>query len=505
MRFISIIVAALVAGCAPVGPDFVRPDAPTKPEWLDAELEQYTTDADDLAEWWKRLNDPVLDNLIETAHKQNNSLKIAGLSVIEAQANLQLATGNKYPQTQAIAGNATAIGNSKRSNDSTLSDLEYTQLSLGASLSWEIDFWGKFRRGIEAADAGLLASIASYDDVMVLLTATVADVYIVIRAIEEQLQLARDSLKIQERSYEIVQVLYRHGSSSELDALQAQTLLLSTKAVVPQLELNLRQAKNALSVLLGMPPSHMSELLSGPGALPSIPESIAIGVPANMLRQRPDVRRAEMQAMAQNAAVGVATSNLYPSFSLSGSLGLTSTDGSATQSSSGVENLFGSDSIAYSIGPSFVWPFLNYGRIRNSIRVQDARLQQALINYQEIVLQAARETEDAMASLDGTQQQDAILSEGVKTAARSAELSFLRYQEGFADYQRVLNAQQALFTQQQRYASNRGAMFSSLIALYRSLGGGWQGFETREYVDEANRQQMEERTNWGDLLESPAQ
>ena len=440
-----------------------------------------------------------------TSYRQNNGLKIAGLRVIEAQANLQIATGNKYPQTQALAGSATAIGKSKRDNDTILSDLEYSQLSLGASVSWEIDFWGKFRRGIEAADANVLVSVASYDEALILLTATVADVYIIIRAIEEQLRLARDSLNIQERSYEIVQVLYRHGSSSELDALQAHTLLLSTQAVVPQLELNLRQAKNALTVLLGMPPADVSSLLGTTSTLPDMPASIAIGVPANMLRQRPDVRRAETQALAQNALVGVATSNLYPSFSLTGSLGLTSTDGSTSQASGGVEQLFGSDSIAYSIGPSFVWPFLNYGRIRNNIRVQDARLQQALINYRETVLQAARETEDAMASLSGTQQQDAILGEGVSTAMRSAELSFLRYREGFADYQRVLNAQQALFTQQQRYASNRGAMFSSLIALYRSLGGGWQSDQTRDYVDEENRQQMQERTNWGDLLDPPAQ
>jgi outer membrane protein TolC len=282
-------------------------------------------------------------------------------------------------------------------------------------------------------------------------------------------------------------------------------LLLSTQAVVPELESRLRQAKSALSVLLGMPPSDAETLLAGESATMSIPASIAVGVPANMLRQRPDVRRAELQARAQNAVVGVATANLYPSFSLTGSLGLTSTNGSTAQSSGGVEQLFGSDSIAYSVGPSFVWPFLNYGRIRNSIRVQDARLQQALINYRETVLQASRETEDAMASLAGTQAQDAILSESVATAERSAELSFLRYQEGFADYQRVLNAQQALFSQQQRYASNRGAMFSSLIALYRSLGGGWQDDAAREYVDEATREQMQERGNWGDLLDPPAQ
>jgi len=500
MRYAIVFVAASLAACAPVGPDFVRPEAPMQPAWLDAELEQFAAATPELADWWKVLDDPVLDNLISIAHKQNTSLQIAGLRVIEAQASLQIALGNRYPQTQALAGSATAIGKSGTDDDTPLSGLDFTQLSVGASASWEIDFWGKFRRGVEAADASLLASIASYDEAMVLVTASVADIYVAIRSFEEQLQLARDSLTIQERSYEIVELLYRYGSSSELDALQAHTLLLGTQAVVPQLEIGLQQAKNALSVLLGVAPADVSSLLAGSGKLPSIPASVAVGIPADMLRQRPDVRRAELQARTQNAAVGIATANLYPSFSLNGSLGLTSTDGNTDSG-----NLFGSDSIAYSAGASFVWPFLNYGRIRNDIRVQDARLQQSLVNYQETVLQAARETEDAMAALVGTQRQDEILAEGVDEALRSAELSFLRYREGFADYQRVLNAQQALFGQQQRYASNRGAVISSLIALYRSLGGGWQTSTQRDYVDDDTRQEMEERSNWGDLLDNPPQ
>jgi NodT family efflux transporter outer membrane factor (OMF) lipoprotein len=507
MRNGVVIVALMLAGCAPVGPDFVRPDPQANPAWLDVELDQFVTESPDLADWWKALDDPVLDNLIDVAHKQNNGLQIAGLRVIEAQANLQLVTGNKYPQSQAVAGSAMAIGKSNRDSDSVFSDLEFSQYSLGASVSWEIDFWGKFRRGIEAADAGLFASIAGYDQAMVILTASVADIYVLIRSIEEQLRLAQDSLTIQQRSYEIVQVLYRNGSSSELDALQAHTLLLGTQAVVPQLETNLQQTKNALSTLLGKAPSDMSSLLAGPSVLPDIPPSIAVGIPADMLRQRPDVRGAELQARAQNAIVGVATANLYPSFSLSGSLGLSSTSGSSTSESpdGGLSNLFGSDSLTYSIGPSFVWPFLNYGRIRNNIRVQDARLQQSLLNYHETVLQAAREAEDAMAALAGTQKQDKILAEGVATAQRSADLSFLRYREGFADYQRVLNAQQSLFTQQQRYATNKGAVISSLIALYRSLGGGWQTGGPREFVDDETQQQMKDRSNWGDLLDNPPQ
>ena len=424
--------------------------------------------------------------------------------MLEAQATLGIALGNRYPQAQVLTGDATAVGISKNDPDSAIQDLRYSQANLTAAISWELDFWGRFRRGIEAADANLLASIANYDEAMLLLVSTVSEVYTIVRSTEEQLRLARESLKIQQRSYEIVELLYREGDSSELDALQAKTLLLGTEATIPKLEQGLKQAKNALSVLLGMPPGAVDDILGMEGTLPEVPESIAVGVPADMLRQRPDVRRAELLALAQNALVGVAEANLYPSFSLNGSLGIGTSEASDTTSGGGgLGELFSTDSTTYAAGVSFVWPFLNYGRIRNNIRVEDAQLQQALIGYRETVIQAAREAEDAMAAFAGTQAQDRILTEGVATAQRSADLSFLRYQEGFADYQRVLQAQQSLFSQQQRYAANRGDVMLSLIAIYRSLGGGWQSSSPREFVDEATRQEMQERTNWGDLLENP--
>jgi multidrug efflux system outer membrane protein len=456
-------LALLLAGCSSVGPEYERPEVSVNPDWLEAELEQFDTSPAELAQWWQTLNDPVLNELIATAIQQNNGIKIAGLRVLEAQANLGIATGNRLPQVQVVTGDASFTDNG---------DLTLEQYSLGAGLSWEVDFWGRFSNGVAAADANYMATVASYDDVMVLVTATVADVYAVIRATQEQLRLAHDSLELQRRSYEIVEVLFRNGSSSELDALQARTLLLSTEATIPELEAALRQAKNALSVLLGIAPASLDDGITGNGAQPSVPDSIALGLPADLLRQRPDVRQAELQAMAQNALVGVATANLYPSFSLTGFLGGSSTtvdSGNAT-----IDNFLSSDGGAVSLGANFVWPFLNYGRIRSNIEVQDARLQQLLIAYQETVIQAAREVEDAMAALQSSQTKDVILAEGVDVSERSAALAFLRYQEGFADYQRVLDAQQALFAQQQRYAANRGEVVRSVIKLYRSLGGGWQ-------------------------------
>ncbi len=463
MRSAKLVLLLFLAGCTTVGPEYERPEVSVNPAWLDAELDQFDTSPAELANWWQVLNDPVLDDLIATAIEQNNGLQIAALRVLEAQAQLGIAEGNRFPQVQVVSGDG---------NYTDTGDLTKEDYSIGAGLSWEIDFWGRYSNAVEAADASYLATVANYDDAMVLLTATVADVYAVIRATEEQLRLAHDSLKLQQRSYDIVEVLFRNGSSSELDALQARTLLLSTEAAIPELEETLTKSRNAMSVLLGMAPSALDNVLSKDGKQPVVPATIAIGLPADLLRQRPDVRQAELLAIAQNAAVGVATADLYPSFTLSGFLGAGSTK--VDSGSTFIDNFLTSDGGAVSVGASFVWPFLNYGRIKSNIDVQDARLQQALVAYQETVIQGAREVEDALAALESARHKDRILSEGVEVAQRSAELAFLRYQEGFADYQRVLDAQQALFTQQQRYAGNRGDVVRSVIQLYRSLGGGWQ-------------------------------
>jgi NodT family efflux transporter outer membrane factor (OMF) lipoprotein len=503
-RAALILASGLTTACAPVGPDFVRPDSASNESWSDYVREDFQFAPQNSVEWWSIFGDPVLSQLVTAARQNNNNIRLAGLRVLEARASLGIARGSRYPQAQFFAGDATRIDLSEsNANTAGGADLSYVQYNLGANASWEIDFWGRFRRGIESADANLLASIASYDDTLVLLTAQVAVAYVAIRTVEERLRIARDNLVIQERSYDIVDVLYRFGQSNELDVQQAQTLLLSTRATIPDFEISLRQAHHALAVLLGLPPTDLTQILGGEGRIPEVPEHIMVGIPADMLRQRPDVRRAELLAMAQNAQVGVAKADLYPSFSINGSLGLAASGNTSTTRTgdSGIGELFRSDSVTYTVGPSFVWPFLNYDRIKNNIRVQDARLQQALVQYQETVIQAARETEDAMVAFVGSQRQDEILVDTVESAKRSSELSMLRYQEGFADYQRVLDAQQALFGQQQRYVSNKGFAIQSLISVYRALGGGWQSGGAG-FVDEATRQEMEQRTDWNDLLEA---
>lgn len=504
LKRVSFAFSAVVIGaCTIVGPDYVRPDSPLGPDWYEADYKRYDTKAEQQVLWWQALGDPVLDELIELAHRQNNSLKIAGLRVLESRAQLGIAIGNQYPQTQAVAGDATALQASKNAANTAAGDLEFTQFNIGVGASWEIDFWGKFKRGIEAADAAYLASIAGYDQVMVLVTAQVCGTYLAIRTLEEQLRITNENIVLQQRSFDIVNVQFQNGSSSELDVLQARTLLMSTKASIPELQTQLRQAMNALSTLLGRPTGDLGDLLKSSAAIPKVPQTLAVGLPADLLRRRPDVRQAEYLAMAQNARVGLAQANLYPSFSLTGSIGLTAAGNTETTRTgeSGFGQLFDTDSIGYAVGPSFVWPFLNYDRIKNSVRVQDARLQQSLIAYRETALQAAREVEDALASLDGAIQQEAMLAVTVGSARRSTEVAQLRFNEGFADYQRVLSAQQALFSQQARYVSNRSSIVSSFIALYLALGGGWENRTDADMIDAQTRDALIERTNWGDLIE----
>ena len=488
----GILAAGLLAGCAAVGPDFEPPEADLPETWSQPPAAELSHEAPALGTWWTMFEDPVLDELVETAVRNNNTLEIAGLRVLEAQAQLGVATGLKYPQVQVAAGEATYIS----PPDTSAVASNYWQFALGATASWEIDFWGRFQRGIESADAAYLASVAAYDQARVLLTAAVVDLYTIIRVTEQQLQIAKDNVAIQQRSYDIAEVLYRNGADSELDMQQASTLLLSTQATIPGLEVALVQARNALSTLLGEPPGAVVERLAAGSGLPVLPQDIAVGIPADMLRRRPDVRQAEYLAMAQNALVGLAQADLYPSFSLTGSFGVSSN----TLGDSDFGDLFSSDALTWSVGPSFVWPFLNYGRIKNNVRVQDARLQQALVNYRETVLQAAREAEDAMTSFIGTRRQLDILEQTVASAVRSNDLATLRYSEGFSDYERVLNAQQALFNQQQRFITVQGDIVRDVISLYKALGGGWETREGRPWIDPETLRTMQERTDWGELI-----
>ena len=495
---VGLALVLLITGCTTLGPDFKRPDAPAAATW------QTTDDAlagepVDQAEWWKLFNDPVLDELIDTAHRQNLPLQIAGLRILEARAQLGIARGNRYPQSQQVGASATANELSENSpNFSSSIDDEFANYQAGFDAAWELDFWGRFRRGIESADANLSATVADYNNALVSLSAEVARTYVTIRTLEERLHLARANIALQEESLRIATVRFKNGATSELDVQQATSNLADTQALVPVLLKSLRQANNGLSVLLGMPPADLTEMLGGTGTIPVAPVQAAAGVPADLLRRRPDVQAAELQAASQSARVGVAEADLYPSFSLVGSIGFQSSD----TGSSSAGDLFDSDSLFFSAGPSFRWNILNYGRIRNNVRVQDARLQQTLVIYRNTVFTAYREVEDAMVAFVQSQQESAFRATSAQAAARSTELANIQYREGSVDFQRVVDSERFLVAQQDQWTSARGDIALNLIAMYKALGGGWEIREDHDFVSEENRSEMEQRTNWGNLIES---
>jgi len=502
--FSRVVLGASVlasSACTTLGPDFETPAADLQETW---DEQSQAVDAGKLsADWWSVFNDPTLDRLIEMSYQQNLPLQISGLRIFEARAQLGIAVGQQYPQSQQLNGNLTKIGLSENSPNfsSAFTDDSYTQADIGFDAAWELDFWGRFRRGVESASANLGASIADYDNALVLLTSEVARIYVVLRTLEEQLAIAKDNTITQRRSYKIADVRFRNGAVSELDPSQALSLLKSTESTVPLLESQIRQAKNALSILLGMPPGDLQGILAATGKIPQTPEVFDIGVPADLLRRRPDIRLAELQAASQSALIGVAKSDLYPRFALIGSIGLLTSD----TNQSDLNDMFNSDSVAYNFGPSASWNILNYGRLKNQVRVQDARLEELIVNYQNTVLEAAREVEDGISSYLGGKDQRGYLEDSVNAAQRSVDLALVQYREGAVDYQRVLDTQQTLLRVQDTYTAVRGEVVSSLIAIYKALGGGWEMRAGNAFVNEQRQETMMKRTDWGKLLDDESQ
>lgn len=491
-----------VSGCTTLGPDFSKPKVAEPDSWLEARQDAISSAPLKHSQWWKVFHDPVLDRLIETAYTQNLPLQIAGLRILEARAQLGIATGNLYPQIQQASGSITAVELSENSpNFNPQLEDNFMDYQAGFDAAWELDFWGRFRRGIEAADANLAASVADYDNGLVSLTAEVARVYVTIRTLEERLDIARNNIKLQQESLRIATVRYKNGATTELDVQQALTNLSETQATVPAIKRSLRQSKNALSILLGMLPSDLADLLGPPGTVPVAPESVAVGVPAELLRRRPDVRSAELQASIQSALIGVAESDLYPSFTLAGSIGYQTSD----TGDSDAGDLFNSDSFRFAAGPGFRWNIFNYGRLKNNVRVQDARYQQAIVNYQNTVLDAYKEVEDAMVGFVESQQETAYRGTAADAARRSTEIASIQYREGAVDFQRVIDSERSLVAQQDRWTDSRGQIALSLIAMYKALGGGWEVREGHGFVSQQNRAAMQQRTDWGDLLEDKLQ
>jgi NodT family efflux transporter outer membrane factor (OMF) lipoprotein len=450
-----------------VGPNYHKPSAPVAPEWIDYKDPRVKSEEQDLSEWWNVFNDPALSALEEDAYRQNLSLREAGARILEAQANRGIAVGNLFAQLQQ------AIGSYSRNQISEqianpFPQSRFDNWAAGFTASWELDIWGLFRRAIESANAVLDASVDNYDDVLVILLADVATSYVQYRTFQERLSYTRTNVALQERALQIAEDRFKAGASTERDVQQARQILEQTRALIPLLESLLRQTGNSLCVLLGIPPTDLARVLGQDGVIPATPAEVAVGIPADLLRRRPDVRRAERLAAAQSAQIGVAAANFYPHFTLAGTIGV------AAEDFSDLFHLNAPSSFIGTVGPSFQWNILNYGRILNTVRGEDAKFQARVYAYQNTVLKAGREAEDAIIGFLKSQQRAVFLDKSVKAAQRNEEITMLQYKEGAIDFTPVLLVEQVLAQQQDELAQVRGDIALNLIAIYRSLGGGWE-------------------------------
>ena len=447
-----------------VGPNYQRPPAPISPAWIDSDDRRVQTDppADD---WWLQFNDPILSELITTAGRQNLDLQTAGTRILEARAQRNIAAGNLFPQSQSALGTYVR-GQGPFNRTIGLPRNEINLLATGFNASWEADFWGRYRRTITSRQADLDASVEDYRDVLVMLLADVATSYVQYRTFQQRIDYAERNVAIQKGTLDLAETRFRVGTTTNLDVQQARTSLAQTESTIPPFRIGLRQAANSLCVLMGMPASDLSAMLVQ-GRIPHAPPDVAVGLPADLLRRRPDVRQAERQVAAQSEQIGIAQANLYPHISINGFMGYTSGD---------VKNLFQSASFTGLVFPTLQWNILNYGRLLNNIRAQDALFRGRVLTYQQTVLRAGREVEDGLVAFLQTQVQARRLQESVDAAQRAVDLVTEQYQGGISDFNRVYNTQTTLVTQQDQLAQARGNIAINLIAVYRALGGGWQNF-----------------------------
>jgi NodT family efflux transporter outer membrane factor (OMF) lipoprotein len=491
VRSLTLVAVLATSGCMMIGPDYRRPTVPVADGWIARDAPGLAPESEPVGPWWESFGDPTLTDLVVEAYRQNPSVQAAGARVLEAQARRGIAIGTMFPQLQEAVGSYSRHVASE--NGIVVSpQRDFNDFNAGLNVGWELDFWGKFRRGIESTDAQLLAAVADYDDVLVSLLAEVATNYIGIRTAQEELVVARRNADIQRSGYNIAARRAKEGAVTDVDPAQAASLLHATEAQIPFFEAQIDEQASTLSALLGVPPRRVEDLIgTTPVPIPEPPATVAVGVPADLLRRRPDVRRSERQLAAQSAQIGVAKADLLPRFSLVGSIGLDAKE---------AEHFFEGRSFEAFGGPTFSWAILNYGRITNNVRVQDAEYQALVNDYTNTVLRAQADVESALAAHRGAVGRTAALVESVAAAAKVVDLTGRQYAEGAVDYTTVLLAQQFLVQQEDQLAASRGEQAVTLVTVYKSVGGGWEPFAGGSVVSEETAEQMRSRTRWGDLV-----
>lgn len=453
-----------VAGCT-VGPDYTKPKLELPQRWK--QQQQKTTDSMpvELKDWWTTLNDPILEGLIEQSAGANLDLREAWFRIEESRALRDFSSGRYAPQVDAAASYM-------RSRDTRngaasipgVSDDQINSHSVGFDSAWEIDLFGGIKRSVESSQAALEASVDNYHDVMITLYAEVARNYVEMRAIQSRLRYAQQNIDSQRETLKLTEDRFNAGISPELDVTQAKLNLANTESEVPYLRLAEIQAINRIAVLLGQFPQSFKAQLRAVKPIPTPSEQIPAGLPADLLRRRPDIRRAERELAAQTAGIGVATADLYPSFSLTGTFHL------KAESPSDMTDM---SSRAYSFGPGLRWNIFSGNRVRNNIKIAEARTEQAAVRYERAVLSAVEEVEAALTAYMQEHERRNALDRSTAASKKAVELVESLYRNELTDFQNVLDMQRTLFLQQDKLAASRGQVVLSLIRIYKAIGGGW--------------------------------
>ncbi len=458
-----LTLAVLLGGCT-VGPDYAAPELNMPNSFVQSEQAEPQVPPE-LIEWWTVFNDPVLNDLMKQAGSGNLDLRIAEARVREARAFRGVVAADDQPQVNTF-GNANRSRTSENVNGGPGGGPgETTNLfEVGFDANWEIDLFGRVRRGVEAANADIQASEADRAAVMVTVFAETARAYIELRQFQRRLEIAQENIGTQAETRDLSRALFEAGLRSEFDVARSEAQLALTQAVLPVFQVGMQQAIHRLSVLVGRPPAALREQLLTAAPIPEGPVQVPVGLPADLLRRRPDLLAAERALAAATARIGVATADLYPRVTILGSLGLSADD---------ISNVFEWGSRNWSLGPQIVWPLFEGGRIRANIGVQDARTEQMLHQYEQAVLVSLREVEDALVAHAQEQIRYRTLLSAVDADRRAVDLSTELYKGGLGDFLNVLDSERSLFASEDEMIVSQGQVALNLIAVYKAIGGGW--------------------------------
>lgn len=455
------VAGILLNGCVSVGPDYEPPETAMPDSWHMAVQEEFVSGNPDLQNWWTVFGDEMLNELIARASTNNLDLKSASARIEQAAALRGVSASQYWPEITGAAAASTVQNTAANTPAGT--DRQGELYQAGLTMAWELDLWGRIRRSVESADASMQAVVEDYRDILVVLYADIAINYINVRTLQERIRFAENNLQAQTKTYKLTKDRFDSGLVPALDVAQSELNLSRTRSIIPPMRQQLAEGVNRLSVLVGEMPYALEQELEQAKPIPAAPDELMVVLPAELLRQRPDIRRAERNLASQNALIGATKAELYPTLTLPGTL--------AVESSG--SDLFSGDNVLYSFGPQLRWSIFNGRRIRSQVNAEEAATRAALHTYEQTLLLALEEVEDAMSAYAHEKDRIESLEVAAAKAQRSVDLVTELYRSGLTDFQNVLNMEQALLEQQDLLADSHGLVGSYLVAVYKALGGGW--------------------------------